>query len=223
MVMVSDLRHKLKGALFRLTGRGSAGFHSGEYWEQRYRSNGNSGAGSYAHLAAFKADFLNAFVRENGIRTVVEFGCGDGNQLKLARYPRYTGFDVSPKSIEICSHLFHGDASKSFHTLEESVDVSADLSLSLDVIYHLVEDDVYHRYMERLFQSSTSWVIVYSSNTDANDSAQSIHVRHRKFTDWVARQRRDFEPIQHVPNRYPVDRYGAEGSFADFFVFCKRA
>jgi SAM-dependent methyltransferase len=221
--MVCDLRHKVKSALFRLTGRGSARFDSGEYWEQRYRNNGNSGAGSYLHLAGFKADFLNSFVRENDIRTVVEFGCGDGNQLKLAKYPRYIGFDVSPKSIEICSSLFRGDLGKSFHTLAEAIDVSADLALSLDVIYHLVEDDVYHRHMERLFHSSTRWVIVYASNTDVNDPAQSIHVRHRKFTSWIERERPDFELVQHVPNQYPVDRYGVEGSFADFFVFRKRA
>lgn len=221
--MVSDLRHKVKSALFRLAGRGTAGFDSGEYWDQRYRNNGTSGAGSYLHLAAFKAEFLNAFVRDNGVRSVVEFGCGDGNQLKLAEYPRYTGFDVSPKSIEICRNLFRGDLDKSFHTLAEAVDASADLALSLDVIYHLVEDEVYHRYMELLFRSSTRWVIVYSSNTDVNDAAQSVHVRHRKFTDWIARERPDFELVRHLPNQYPVDRYGADGSFADFFVFRKRA
>lgn len=221
--MVSDLRHKVKSALYRLAGRGTAGFDSGRYWDDRYRNNGNSGAGSYLHFAAFKADFLNAFVRENGIRSVVEFGCGDGNQLKLAEYPHYVGFDVSPKSVEICSNLFRGDPTKSFHSTADAVEASADLSLSLDVIYHLVEDEVFHRYMERLFGSSTRWVVIYSSNTDSNDPAQSIHVRHRKFTDWIERHRPDFELVRHVPNKYPVDRYGADGSFADFFVFRKRA
>ena len=42
-------------------------------------------------LAKFKARVMNDFVRENGIRSVIELGCGDGMQLALADYPRYLG------------------------------------------------------------------------------------------------------------------------------------
>ena len=69
--------------------------HSAQYWDDRYRLAGNSGAGSYGRLADFKANVLNEFVAREKIASVVEFGCGDGNQLSLSRYPRYTGFDVS--------------------------------------------------------------------------------------------------------------------------------
>src|SRR5579859_8234848 len=57
---------------------------SSTYWEERYRAGGNSGAGSYGRLAEFKAEVLNGFVHSRGIRSVVEFGCGDGAQLALA-------------------------------------------------------------------------------------------------------------------------------------------
>jgi SAM-dependent methyltransferase len=222
--MVNDVYGKLKNGLLRLAGRGVPAFDSAEYWDARYRNNGNSGAGSYMHLAAFKANVLNAFVREKNIHSVVEFGCGDGNQLKLADYPRYTGFDVSQKSIEICRKAFADDRDKSFHAVSEAVEIKADLSLSLDVIYHLVEDEVYHRYMDLLFRSSTRWVIVYSSNIDVNDySVQSIHVRHRRFTDWVQRAQSDYTVVEHIPNTYPIGQYGAEGSFADFYIFQKRS
>ena len=53
------------------------------YWENRYKNNGNSGAGSYGRLAEFKADVINNFIAENKITSVIEFGCGDGNQLSL--------------------------------------------------------------------------------------------------------------------------------------------
>lgn len=43
---------------------------------------------------------------------------------------------------------------------------TADLTLSLDVIYHLIEDNVFFTYMDRLFDSSTKFVIIYSLNTD---------------------------------------------------------
>ena len=77
-------------------------FDSGRYWEQRYLSGDNSGSGSYNRLAQFKAEVLNDFVEKNNVSEVVEWGCGDGNQLKLAKYPRYTGFDVSQKAVDIC-------------------------------------------------------------------------------------------------------------------------
>ena len=72
---------------------------SQEYWERRYAGGGTSGAGSAGRLAAFKAQFLNDFVRAHDVTSVVEFGCGDGNQLALAAYPRYLGLDVSPASL----------------------------------------------------------------------------------------------------------------------------
>jgi hypothetical protein len=212
---------KAKSLFYRLIGRSHSVFNSADYWDQRYKSSGNSGAGSYGHLAAFKADFLNSFVKDYGVESVVEFGCGDGNQLKLAKYPRYVGYDVSAKAVEICRTLFADDPNKSFHILTDFTGDKADLSLSLDVIYHLIEDKVFHAYMEILFRSSTRWVIIYSSNRDENDTNQSAHVRHRKFTEWIAGSAPDYRQALHIPNKYPVDHFGANGSFADFYVFQK--
>ena len=66
-----------------LTSRHRSFAGSVAYWEQRYREGGCSGAGSYGKFGRFKAQVLNQFVVEHGIRTVMEFGCGDGNQLSL--------------------------------------------------------------------------------------------------------------------------------------------
>src|SRR5262249_52775171 len=87
------LRRTLKVVLTAIGyDKGTGEFKStGDYWDSRYRRGGNSGAGSYGRLAEFKAEAVNRFVRENHILSVVEFGCGDGAQLELAQYPRYTG------------------------------------------------------------------------------------------------------------------------------------
>ena len=94
----------------------------------------------------------------------------------------------------------------------------AELTLSLDVIYHLVEDDVYHSYMQTLFQSSERFVIVYSSDYD---EAQRYHERRRKFTDWVAENASDWELLQHIPNKYPWDAGNEESSLASFYIYKK--
>ncbi len=212
--------------VYRSVFRSTGGFPgSNSYWEQRYVAGGNSGAGSYNRLAEFKAEVLNRFVAEHDIRTVVEFGCGDGNQLGLAEYPEYLGFDVSPTAIEMCRARFAGDPSKTFslyddRTSDDVYRLGYDLSLSLDVIYHLVEDEVFEQYMQRLFDAASRHVIVYSSNFE---SARNFHQRDRKFTDWVARCRPSWRLVNNIPNRYPCDRDAPnETSKADFFFFERR-
>jgi hypothetical protein len=64
-------------------------FRSGEFWNNLYYNNGNSGTGSYNKLAEFKAEVVNNLLLEKNIETTIEFGCGDGNQLSLIKYNYY--------------------------------------------------------------------------------------------------------------------------------------
>jgi SAM-dependent methyltransferase len=192
---------------------------SEKYWKDRYKKGGTSGSGSYGYLAEFKAEFLNNFISDNKVQSVIEFGCGDGNQLKLSKYPSYIGFDISQESINRCTDLFINDKSKKFMLVTEYTNELADLTLSLDVIFHLTEDHVYQAYMNKVFNSATRYVIIYSSNTEHPLVAnQRPHVRHRMFTQWVEKNIPRWKLIQHVPNKYPFD--GTEKtSFSDFYVF----
>ena len=216
---LSRLGRKLWRALSGKKNRGLPFTGSGDYWEQRYAQGGNSGIGSYIKFAEFKAEVLNRFVSEHDVASVIEFGCGDGNQLKLAHYPRYAGFDVSKTVIAQCRQMFAGDNSKSFALMDEYNDQQAQLSLSLDVIYHLVEDEIYDQYMRTLFKAAQRYVIVFASNTDDNSDAQGTHVRHRKFTDWVDANTQHWSLIEHIPNRYPYEGDYRSGSFADFYIY----
>jgi hypothetical protein len=155
---------------------------SAAYWENRYSAGGNSGVGSYERLAEFKASVVNRFTAMHDVRTVIEFGCGDGNQLRFMELPAYIGFDVSNAAIIRCQELFQKDETKSFRLMSQYNGERADLGLSLDVIYHLVEDNIFERYMQMLFHSSIRFVIVYASNFDDNSGKDGSHIRHRKFT-----------------------------------------
>jgi SAM-dependent methyltransferase len=191
---------------------------SSRYWESRYVSGGTSGAGSYGAQAEHKASFLNSFVRDNDVRSVVEFGCGDGNQLRLAAYPSYLGLDVSRTAVRLCIEAFRGDQSKSFLYYEPSAFsdnarfVHGDLALSLDVIYHLVEDEVFETYMRSLFAASDRFVIVYA--TDADRRVAAPHVRHRAFTAWLATHAAQWrlDHVEPAPNT----------AYQDFYVFARR-
>ena len=194
---------------------------SSGYWERRYRRGGDSGAGSYNRLAAFKAQFLNEFVRINEVGSVIEFGTGDGAQLALAEYPAYLGIDVSHTVLELVRTKFSNINSYTFlHSSEVDSQTKAELSISLDVVYHLVENHVYERYMHQLFDASKEWVIIYASD---REGWVAPHVRHRKFSRWVEKNRPDFTLTAHVPNRYPFDAADPDNtSFADFYVYAKK-
>ena len=197
-----------------------------QYWENRYQLGGNSGLGSYHQFAEFKAEILNDFVAQNHIQSVIEFGCGDGNQLKLANYPLYIGLDVSPTAIKLCTNHFSNDNTKSFYLYHSLAFIDhvglfrAELSLSLDVLFHLVDNDIFHAYMSHLFNAGQKYVIIYSSNFD---DSQIVHERHHQFTKWVETYEPDWVLNQKIDNRYPYDpQRPNETSLADFYIFSRK-
>jgi hypothetical protein len=195
-----------------------------QYWETRYASGDHSGTGSYGRLAAFKAEVINRFVEQHGIATVIEFGCGDGNQLRLARYKRYLGFDVAKTAIDKCESIFRSDATKTFKLMTEYSGEKADLSLSLDVIYHLIEDPVFDAYMRQLFESAEKFVVIYSSNDEIMNATigTAPHVRHRRFSAWIDKNAVGWKLLYHIPNRYPYSQANPAGtSCADFHIYAK--
>lgn len=205
----------------RLRARNSEFPGSSDYWEKRYSAGGNSGSGSYGRLAHFKADVLNAFVAEHGIHSLVEFGCGDGHQLSLAQYPKYTGLDVSETAVKLCSERFKADPGKDFmlYAEEAAKSLKAELSMSIDVIFHLVEDRVFEDYMQRLFAAAEKFVIIYSSNYD---NKQSFHEKERTFVKWIEQNEPDWKLVKKIDNPYPYDPNDPDNtSKSDFYIFEK--
>ena len=215
---IGSLASSVKAGLRRLSFRSSS-----KYWEGRYAGGGTSGGGSEGALAAFKAEFLNAFVLKHNIQSIVEFGCGDGRQLSLANYPRYVGLDVSKTAISMCQKRFENDPTKSFFLYDQGAFVDnhgifrSDAALSLDVLYHLVEDRTFETYMTHLFGSANRYVVIYSSNRD--EATDLPHVRHRHFTNWIQVHRPQWTQLPVIKNKYPFQEQKGEGSFSDFFVF----
>lgn len=193
------------------------------YWKTRYQTGGNSGAGSYGKFAEFKAGIINQFVDLNHINFVIEFGCGDGNQLSFLKFPRYLGFDISDVALSLCRKKFEGDCSKKFKLIYEYNQEMADLTISIDVIFHLIEDSIFEEYMNVLFSASKHYVIIYSSNfEDQNKFSKEKNIKHREFTKWVQGNMKDWILIEKIPNIYPYYGDHTLGSFSDFYIYRKK-
>ncbi|MCX6701658.1 MAG: class I SAM-dependent methyltransferase [Candidatus Zambryskibacteria bacterium] len=163
---------------------------------------------------------MNAFVKENEINSVIEFGSGDGNQLSLFEFKKYIGLDVSLTAVEMCKERFKNDNTKNFFLYDSSQFsdrdpvFKADLALSLDVIYHIIEDKIFDKYMRHLFSSANKFVIIYSSDRDDNKN-DAPHYKNRNFSTCIDNNLKDWKLIKKIPNKYPDE------SSSDFFIFQK--
>jgi cyclopropane fatty-acyl-phospholipid synthase-like methyltransferase len=162
---------------------------------------------------------INAFVADKNIKSVIEFGCGDGNQLTLAKYSSYLGMDVSESAVQRCRKVFEADPTKSFEVIDNYKGQKADLALSLDVIYHVVEDSAFEQYLRTLFAAAERYVIIYSSDSTNNRGFGNTYIKHRNFTQTVQREFPDWKLIQRIPNKYPWRGDYKTSSFCDFFIY----
>lgn len=200
---------------------------SAHYWKTRYAVGGTSGVGSYGKFATFKAHTINRLLTAHQINSIVDLGCGDGNQAKMIDGDSYLGVDVSQAAIQKCRRRFAGTARRSFLLLDDfkrvvrETSFKADATISLDVIYHLIEEVDYRQHLELLFNVATKMVLIYSSDVDR--VSPHPHLKHRKFTADVSTAYGKWELAQVIRNAYPFRGDHRHGSFADFFVYLPSA
>ena len=98
------------------------------------------------------------------------------------------------------------------------------MAMSLDVIFHLVEDEIYESYMYKLFGAAEKLVLIYSSNVEQlcmNPFRRQTHVRHRQFEDWVFEKAPCWKPVRKINNPYKLTSTTTPQthSYADFYLY----
>lgn len=149
-------------------------------------------------MAQCKGDVINNFIEKNQIKSILDYGVGDGNQLKLFNTENliYTGIDVSEFIISKCKEEFKDDKTKKFiHVDNIDNKLKAELVLSCDVIYYLVEEPVYKEYMDNLFTMSEKYVIIYAPNVNFNEAN---HVKKREFIEYIFDNYTTFNLIERI-------------------------
>jgi SAM-dependent methyltransferase len=105
-----------------------------------------SGAGSRGPAAEQYCNAVIEFIREHGVRSVLDLGCGDfavGRRIVEASGIDYTGIDVVPELIERHQHAIR-DPRVSFRCADITCDPlpEADLYLIRQVLQHLSNDEI---------------------------------------------------------------------------------
>jgi SAM-dependent methyltransferase len=170
-------------------------FDAASYWDHRYRKGRTSGAGSEGSAAAAKAAYVNALIARESIRSVVDWGCGDGTVLDLL-HPgiEYVGLDVSPHVIQ--RHRRERLSRGHFLLLRRGAHpiVLGELGLSLDVVFHLVDDRDYEEHLANLFGAASRFVLVHSADYDGGHTTRHVRWRHwtgdvrLRFPQWHLRE-----------------------------------
>lgn len=172
------------------------------YWDNRYTTGSTSGAGSYGEESKVKADYVNNAIKENQIKTLLELGCGDGNQLSMFEIEKYIGLDISPRIITKCKEKFAEDKTKIFRVYDintTELKEDYDMIISLDVIFHLVIEEAFKNYMGILFNDS-NYVLIYTMrNIKENQIKHAPHVKFRDINAWVEENIVGYELLDNTP------------------------
>ena len=83
---------------------------------------------------------------------------------------------------------------------EEVQGRSYDVALSLDVVFHLLEDELFESYMRHLFLLAREAVVIAGVDVD-DPLAGILHMRHHHFTRWV----REHEPEWALEWQSPIE------------------
>jgi SAM-dependent methyltransferase len=150
------------------------------YWHNRYLDGKGSGPSSRGDVAAAKADRINRLL-DGTTRTVVDWGVGDGTVAAGIDANRYLGVDITQAALDLARAACGPRPGWSWLLydphLPPPLTVQADLALSLDVLFHLTDDQAYRTYLQLLFGSAPT-VFIRASNYDA---PRNDHMRRRRW------------------------------------------
>lgn len=152
---------------------------------------GGSGGGSSPEVTVQYRELLQNFLKEKGIESVVDFGCGDWQFSKLIDWSGvlYFGFDCVESVIQRNAKEY-GSPDIIFHcSNEDTAIIPADLLILKDVLQHWTNKDV-EAFLKRESGKFKYILITNNSNqTEDNQDSADPHIHTRALS---AR----FEPLK---------------------------
>lgn len=175
-----------------------------KYWEERYEQDGNSGSGSYGESAKYKASIVNGIVEKFSIKKVLEFGCGDGNQLGQYKFDEYLGLDISLKAIRMCENLFKDSINKKFKLIDVQKDLlierDYEMVICMEVLMHVTNENDFKWTLDQIFKHSKDFVLIQNPISTLNEYKLGSHENYRNLFPYLVKYLGDFsltEVITH--------------------------
>jgi SAM-dependent methyltransferase len=127
----------------------------------------------------------------NEVQSVLDLGCGDGFVASMIEVEQYVGFDLSESALKIARERMPNHR---FLSVTPRL-MKFDLMVSMDVMHHLVTEEVYRSYLKVLFSDLSDLVLVYGTNHRLSGRP---HVLHREWMNDVPKGWQSHE----LPSRF---------------------
>ena len=179
-----------------------------EFWKSRYELGDNSGSGSRGDLLNFKTEFINNFIKENDIKTVLDFGHGDLYVAREINAEDYTGIDIFDVEDNEGLNLINCK-------FDEYDGESADLVMCLDVVYHILEEE--QEYMrdslDKMMEKADKFLMIYAHDSEDErfETEYSYHLYNSKWLQHM-KTKEDFQLIYKQEKPEP-------NCSAQFYIF----
>ncbi len=183
-------------------------------WNVHYRLGGSSGLGSVGLSRSWKWSVIGKHVAR--VDEVVDVGCGDLSFWEGRDCLHYVGIDSSSYIIKK-DRLNRPNWSFVESRGERSLAVSGRVVFCLDVLFHVLDDDVFELIIKNLCAYSSEWIFVHTwyKNRLGDKKSDGIYQVFRPL-DLELFARLGFDCVAEEIAPQEVNPYGA------MYVFKKR-
>lgn len=131
-----------------------------EYWETRYAKGDSSGEGSVGPNRAWKWAIIEKYV--SSLDDVVDIGCGDLRFWEGRDCHKYFGLDLSATVIQRNRESRPKWRFEVGHAEYRIPNLRARIVLCLDMLFHIMDDEVFVNVLENLCRYSKEWIFTYT-------------------------------------------------------------
>jgi len=130
------------------------------FWDTRYKKGVGSGVGSRGNFARQKEALVRRVIKEHGIQSVLDVGCGDLFWIKNVPIRDYVGLDFSEEVLAMNRKLKPEWRFKQLDFASENIGECADLVICFDVLIHQSSRRKYDFVMNNLLGAADKVLLI---------------------------------------------------------------
>lgn len=153
------------------------------YWENRYKNGGNSGAGSRGLLRLWKWKQINRYIDIKD-SYVIDIGCGDLAFWKHHGCRDYIGMDLSQTRIDENRQMYPKLDFVAWNAAIPYKFKPAETVLCLDMLFHVMDDADYVRILHNLATYSKDYIFIYTWEHSPGQLTDTYQ-KYREFEDYL--------------------------------------